>query len=58
MLLAGNMTMRGIVRELQHKASSSCHGRDLRANVRARLYWLRRKGRLADRDAQDRTHVR
>ena len=51
MLLAGNMTMRGIVRELQRKASAACHGRDLRANVRARLYWLRRKGRLAYRDA-------
>lgn len=36
------MHMRGIVRELQRKASAACHGRDLRANVRARLYWLRR----------------
>jgi hypothetical protein len=50
MLLAGNMTMRGIVRELQRKASAACHGRDLQANVRARLYWLRRRGRLVSRD--------
>jgi len=57
MLLTGNMTMRGIVRELQRKASSVCHGRDIRANVRARLYWLKRRGRLADRDAQGRIHV-
>jgi hypothetical protein len=58
MLLVGNMTMRGIVRELQRKASAVCHGRDLPANVRARLYWLRRRGRLAARDAQGRIHVR
>ena len=44
MLLAGGKTMRGIVRELQRKASAACEGRDLRANIRARLYWLRRKG--------------
>lgn len=44
MLLAGNMTMRGIVREIQRKASSACHGRDLCANVRARVYWLRKRG--------------
>ena len=58
MLLAGNMTMRGIVREIQRKASAACHGRDLRANVRARLYWFRRKGRMAARDVQGRICVR
>lgn len=44
MLLAGGKTMRGIVREVRRRASASCHGKDLKANVRARLYWLRRKG--------------
>ncbi|MBI3553032.1 MAG: hypothetical protein HY077_11005 [Elusimicrobia bacterium] len=58
MLLAGDMTMRGIVREIQRKAGSACRGRDLRANVRARLYWLKRRGRLAYRDAQGRLCVR
>ena len=46
MLLAGGHTMRGIVRELRRKASAACRGKDLKANIRARLYWLRRKGRV------------
>ena len=36
--------MRGIVRELQRKASAACRGKDLQANVRARIYWLKRRG--------------
>lgn len=43
---------------LPEPASSACHGRDLRANIRARLYWLKRRGRLADRDARGRIRVR
>lgn len=58
MLLAGWYSMRGIVRELRRRASTACRGKDLQANVRARLYWFRRKGRSADRDAQGRIHVR
>jgi hypothetical protein len=49
MLLAGNMTMRGILRELRRKASAACRGKDLRANVRARSYWLRKKGLIPER---------
>ncbi|MBI5243801.1 MAG: hypothetical protein HY922_09005 [Elusimicrobia bacterium] len=44
LLLAGNMTMAGMVRELRRKASAACRGRDVAANVRARLYWLRKRG--------------
>lgn len=54
MLLAGDMTMKGILRELRRKASAACRGRDLRANVRARISHLRRKGlqpRLAASDS-------
>lgn len=58
MLLAGGHTMRGIVRELRRKAGAASRGKDLQANVRARLYWFRCKGRSADRDAQERIHVR
>ena len=36
--------MRGIVREPKRRASAACRGKDLKANVRARMYWLRRKG--------------
>lgn len=46
MLLAGGHTMRGIVRELRRKASAACRGKDLKANVRARLYWLKRRGHV------------
>lgn len=58
MLLAGRHTMRGIVRELRRKASTSCRGKDLRANVRARLYWFRRKGQKVYEDAEGHIHVR
>lgn len=52
MLLAGGHTMRGIVRELRRKASSACQGRDLKANVRARLYWFKRRGYGVERDSR------
>lgn len=58
MLLAGNKTMRGILRELRRKASAACRGRDLEANVRARLYWVRQKGRTVCRDSQGRLQAR
>ena len=45
MLLAGGHTMRGIVREVRRKASAACKGKDLKANVRARIYWLKKRGR-------------
>lgn len=57
MLLAGNMTMRGILRELRRKASAACRGRDLEANIRARIFWFRRKGRSAHRDERGRLRV-
>ena len=41
-------TMRGIVREVRRRASASCRGKDLRANVRARMYWFRRRGYVID----------
>ena len=53
MLLAGGHSMRGIVRELSRKASAACRGKDLKANVRARLYWLKRKGYHVERDSCD-----
>jgi hypothetical protein len=44
MLLKGGMTMRGILRQLRRKASAACRGKDLKANVRARIYWLKKRG--------------
>ena len=50
LLMTGGMTMLGVVRELRRKASASCRGKDLQANVRARLYWFKRKGCTVDTD--------
>lgn len=48
LLLEGGRTMRGIVREVKRRASLACRGKDVGANVRARIYWLRkRKGQTA-----------
>ena len=47
MLLAGGHSMRGIVRELKRRASAACRGKDLKANVRARMYWLRMRRKIS-----------
>ena len=57
MLLAGGYTMRGMVRVLRRKASVACRGKDLKANVRARLHWLRQRGYCIGRDASGRLHA-
>ncbi|MFN0117970.1 MAG: hypothetical protein ACKVQC_06750 [Elusimicrobiota bacterium] len=57
MLLKGGMTMRGIVRELKRRASASCNGRDVAANVRARVYWLKRRGYRPERDSREKLKV-
>ena len=38
--------MRGILRELRRKASAACRGKDLKANVRARIDWLKKRGHV------------
>ncbi len=52
MLLAGNKTMRGIVREIKRKAGAQCKGKDIRANVRARIYWLRKRNHRVEKNRQ------
>jgi hypothetical protein len=52
MLLVGGHTMRGIVRELKRRASAACRGKDLRANVRARLHWFKKRGYRVDNDSR------
>ena len=54
MLLADGKTMRGMVRELKRKASAACKWKDLKANVRARIYWLKRRGFTIDSDTHGR----
>lgn len=46
LLLKGGLTMRGLVREVKRRASSACRGKDVRANIRARMYWLKKRGSL------------
>lgn len=40
LLLKGGLSMKGIAREVRRRASASCRGKDVLANIRARLYWL------------------
>ncbi|MBI4657135.1 MAG: hypothetical protein HY746_10395 [Elusimicrobia bacterium] len=44
LLLEGGRTMRGLVRDVKRRASSACKGKDVKANIRARIYWFKRKG--------------
>lgn len=44
LLLEGTRTMRGLVREVKRRASSACKGKDVAANIRARIYWFKKKG--------------
>ena len=46
LLLEGGRTMKGLVREVQRKASSACKGKDVAANIRARMYWMRRRDKM------------
>ena len=44
LLLKGGMTMQGLAREVKRQASAACKGKDVKANIRARIYWFKRKG--------------
>ncbi len=57
LLLAGGKSMRGLVREIKRKASSACKGKDVWANVRARIYWLRKKGFRAEKNERDQIQI-
>jgi len=58
LLLEGGLTMRGLVREIRRMASASCHGKDVGANVRARTYWLQKRGMQLNRDHKGRVYIR
>lgn len=47
LLLEGGRSMKGLVREVRRRASAACRGKDVAANVRARCYWLRKRGMRA-----------
>lgn len=44
LLLKGGLSMRGLVREVKRRASAACKGKDVSANIRARIYWFKRNG--------------
>lgn len=50
LLLKGGISMLGVVRAVKRRASASCRGKDVKANVRARIYWLKRRGFTIDTD--------
>jgi len=57
LLMKGGLTMKGLVRELKRRASSACGGKNVPANIRARLYWMRRRGCQVCLDDSGRVHV-
>lgn len=38
-------SMKGLIREVKRRASSQCNGKDVAANIRARMYWLKKKNK-------------
>jgi hypothetical protein len=50
--------MRGVVREVQRRASAACRGKNVKAGVRARIYWLQKRGMTLHRDAEGRVQIR
>jgi hypothetical protein len=57
MLFAGEHSIKEIAAELMKKAGAAAKGKDLEANVRARLFSHRKKGASIQRDAQKRLRV-
>ena len=43
LLMKGGLSIKGIAREVRRRASASCRGKDVLANIRARLYWLQKR---------------
>jgi len=43
LFLTGKYTMKGLIREVKRRASSQCKGKDVAANIRARIYWMKKK---------------
>lgn len=56
LLLEGERTMKGLVREVKRRASAACRGKDVAANVRARICRFRRGG--GDVRLEVRSHIR
>lgn len=57
MLLAGGKTVKEIAAELAKKAAEAAKGKDLAANVRARMVSYTRKGWQVEKDDQKRVKV-
>lgn len=57
MLFSGGHTIQEIAAELKKKAKALTNGKDLEANVRARLFTYRRKGFRVEKDAQKNIRV-
>ena len=57
MLLAGGKTVKEIAAELAKKAAEAAKGKDLAANVRARMVSYTRKGWRVEKDDQKRVKV-
>ena len=57
MLLSGKFTIKQMDGELQRAAGSLCKGKNVQANIRARLFSYRRKGWTVEKDAGKRIRI-
>src|SRR5258708_16744204 len=57
MLLSGKFTIKQMDGELQRKAGDLCKGKNVQANIRARMFSYRRKGWTVERNAQKQIKV-
>lgn len=58
LLQKGGMTMTGIVREVERRASAASKDKNVRANIRARIHWLQKRGMKLHRDDAGHLHIR
>ncbi len=57
LLFEGTHTVKEIAAELGRKAGEAAKGKDLEANVRARLFTYRKKGYAVEKDAEKRVKI-
>lgn len=58
LLQEGGRSMKGLEREVRRRASAASRGKDVRANIRARIYWMRRRGEALNAIRSENSHTR
>ncbi|HAM36099.1 MAG TPA: hypothetical protein DEB40_14260 [Elusimicrobia bacterium] len=58
LLQEGGRSMKGLEREVRRRASVACRGKNVKAGIRARMYWLQKRGMTLHRDDDGRVQIR